>query len=387
MENISSQSFSLFLSFSDFGIGLGFVMSFGQLSVRRKQRINYLLSLLFFSIACILLYLRAFAMGWVYDNPCWAYTVFPFIFLTAPVLRWIAISASEEKVDFSTREATLFAPFVVSIGIPWIPFLIGDYDLQKEIRRVYFFGENPGFGIWEICMGVSLAYVAFCLFLVVRKYWNIFQLETLKREKAIAILVFIVAVSFFHTVYSMAYLVFKSEWILKGISIGLVLYLIAAYWIGHRVPEFFQRVREIAIEEKVLQSRSQLEGVDLEALGAGLISLMEDSHIYRDENLSLSDLADELAFSIHQVSEYLNRILKKNFAQFVNEYRVKEAKELLLKDRDKTVLEIGMEVGFATKSSFHRAFTKYAGMTPGEWRQKKVPDYNIGRQSDENLLS
>ena len=57
---------------------------------------------------------------------------------------------------------------------------------------------------------------------------------------------------------------------------------------------------------------------------------------------------------------------------FVNEFRIKEAKSIL-KDPSKkefTVLEILYEVGFNSKSSFNTAFKKHTGLTPTQFRKK-----------------
>jgi AraC-like DNA-binding protein len=62
--------------------------------------------------------------------------------------------------------------------------------------------------------------------------------------------------------------------------------------------------------------------------------------------------------------------MDKNFYSVINEYRVKEAEELLLKD-DLNQLKIevlGEMVGFQSKSSFNACFKKVTGMTPSEYR-------------------
>lgn len=64
--------------------------------------------------------------------------------------------------------------------------------------------------------------------------------------------------------------------------------------------------------------------------------------------------------------------LNKHFFDFVNEYRIEKAKELLTHPERKeyTVLEILYEVGFNSKSSFNTAFKKRTGLTPTEYRRK-----------------
>ena len=53
-----------------------------------------------------------------------------------------------------------------------------------------------------------------------------------------------------------------------------------------------------------------------------------------------------------------------------NNYRINEAKKILVNEPDKTVLYVGLEVGFKSKSAFHINFTKIAGLTPTQYRQE-----------------
>ncbi|GBF37339.1 DNA-binding helix-turn-helix protein [Leptospira johnsonii] len=127
-------------------------------------------------------------------------------------------------------------------------------------------------------------------------------------------------------------------------------------------------LQEVSQAARQKYARSLLSGVNRHALRESLTQLMEKEKLYRDEKLGLADLADELALSTHQISELINQEMGKNFSAFVNDYRIKEACELLQKEPDRSILDIAFEVGFATKSSFHRAFQKHTGKTPSEFR-------------------
>ncbi|NTV84457.1 MAG: AraC family transcriptional regulator, partial [Bacteroidales bacterium] len=60
------------------------------------------------------------------------------------------------------------------------------------------------------------------------------------------------------------------------------------------------------------------------------------------------------------------------FYGVINEYRIKEAEELLLKDslNQMKIEVLGEMVGFQSKSSFNACFKKVTGMTPSEFRMK-----------------
>ncbi|MCP5109156.1 MAG: helix-turn-helix domain-containing protein [bacterium] len=98
--------------------------------------------------------------------------------------------------------------------------------------------------------------------------------------------------------------------------------------------------------------------------------LMKVEKIYRDADLSLQVLAEKSSISTHLLSRILNDKLNKNFSEFVNSYRVEEAKKILAgpDGADKKIITVAFDVGFNTKVAFYNAFKKYTGMTPSQYR-------------------
>ncbi len=103
-----------------------------------------------------------------------------------------------------------------------------------------------------------------------------------------------------------------------------------------------------------------------------LEQLMKEKQVFRNPNLKLQDLAQELRLSPHQLSQFLNESLGKNFTQFINEYRIVEACKLLKTDTLLSIEGIGDEVGFNSKSTFFSTFKKIKGVTPAKHRQHIV---------------
>lgn len=112
----------------------------------------------------------------------------------------------------------------------------------------------------------------------------------------------------------------------------------------------------------------------IDELAARIIALMETEKLYQETELTLQDLADKLASPTHQVSQAINEGLKKNFYDLVNSYRVAEAKRLLLEpgNRNYTILSVGFEAGFNSKTTFNTVFKKFTGLTPSEFREKEM---------------
>jgi len=108
-------------------------------------------------------------------------------------------------------------------------------------------------------------------------------------------------------------------------------------------------------------------------INSKLILLMEQDKLFLEPELTLQQLAEKLQYPTYQVSQAINEGLKKNFYDLVNGYRVEEAKCLLhdSKNSNYTILSIGFEAGFNSKTTFNTVFKKFTGFTPTEFRDKQ----------------
>ncbi|MDP9075785.1 MAG: helix-turn-helix domain-containing protein [Bacteroidota bacterium] len=118
--------------------------------------------------------------------------------------------------------------------------------------------------------------------------------------------------------------------------------------------------------------KKRLTDEQLDQLKIKLLQLMENERLYLDNELSLPQLAREMAVSAHDVSYLLNEGFGKNFFQFINAYRVEEARQLMLseKHRHLNMLGIAYSAGFNSKTTFNAAFKKETGMSPSQFLQQ-----------------
>ncbi|MFT3933975.1 MAG: ABC transporter permease [Chitinophagaceae bacterium] len=107
---------------------------------------------------------------------------------------------------------------------------------------------------------------------------------------------------------------------------------------------------------------------------------------YQDPELTLQSLASLIGWPPHELSRVINTGIKKNFADFINAYRVAEVIEEMQEPSCDhiTLLGLAWGAGFNAKSSFNRVFKEMTGRTPLEYKnalKKGVPDYKMGRRT------
>ncbi len=103
-----------------------------------------------------------------------------------------------------------------------------------------------------------------------------------------------------------------------------------------------------------------------------LLKLIKEEKPFLDPDLSAVKLAESLGISKKHLSQVINQQFHLNFKNFINKYRVEEAKKKLLDPREQqfVIFKIALDVGFNSKSVFNEAFKKFTGMSPSEYRKK-----------------
>jgi AraC-like DNA-binding protein len=88
-------------------------------------------------------------------------------------------------------------------------------------------------------------------------------------------------------------------------------------------------------------------------------------------NFNIEDIADELNTNTRYLSQVINETYQMNFFNYINQFRIEEAKVILQSSKsDKYTIEgIAKMVGFNSKSSFNGAFKKTTGFTPSEFKK------------------
>ncbi len=118
--------------------------------------------------------------------------------------------------------------------------------------------------------------------------------------------------------------------------------------------------------EQLLEYKSRLE------------EIMQVQQAFLTPNLTLPKLAETVSCSVNHLSQVINAGFGMSFFDYLNQYRIQHAKELLaeLNGQSNAILNIAFTVGFNSNSAFYAAFKKCVGKTPAQYRRAKLTSHH-----------
>jgi len=124
---------------------------------------------------------------------------------------------------------------------------------------------------------------------------------------------------------------------------------------------------------KVKYQTSSLKEEEMDVIYRRIQQCFSDEHIFLNPDLKVHHLAQKIGVTTHNISQTINSKAQKPFYDFVNAYRVNHLKELLADPDNQqfTVLGLGMDSGFSSKTSLNRIFKQHTGMSPGEYKKRQ----------------
>ncbi|WP_350290385.1 helix-turn-helix domain-containing protein [uncultured Croceitalea sp.] len=152
---------------------------------------------------------------------------------------------------------------------------------------------------------------------------------------------------------------------------------ILIYWVAYQA--FFQyrllkdriKLRQLIQKDKFKSDDLSIEFTPKTKLTYQEFALyVKENNSFLNPHLSLESLAAELSIGVSTLSKVVNS-KEENFSDFINSHRIEAAKKFLtIADFDNyTIVAIGLECGFNSKSTFYNAFKKSTGKTPSEFRK------------------
>lgn len=143
---------------------------------------------------------------------------------------------------------------------------------------------------------------------------------------------------------------------------------------GKLSPQIYQ-LRNLEDAPELENNPIQEEDVKhLKSVAQKVVHVLESEKIFREEGLSIKEVADKIEERPYIVSQAINLCLGKNFFELVNGYRVEESKSLMLDEKlnHLSMIGIAFEAGFSSKTAFNTAFKKHTGMTPSQFKKEAI---------------
>ena len=248
----------------------------------------------------------------------------------------------KEKID-SRKDVLLLVSLLVAISLIGIAF---PYQQNPEIWNTYIVQGIYVIWVLFLVLGLLISYP------VVLKSYDSDKVRNNRNYVLGIIFTFI----FITLTYQLALFI--------GITYiwGALIFTFSFYYLSYRV--LFNK--HGAVPKALF--RNPPTGEDLLA---SLASIMKEQKPYKKQGLKLEELATISQTSKHELSKVLNENYGKGFARYVQEYRVLEAKELIMSHHHLSLEGIGHEAGFKSKSSFFEAFKKITGTTPAAFRKER----------------
>jgi len=147
------------------------------------------------------------------------------------------------------------------------------------------------------------------------------------------------------------------------------------------IPVQTQDLEPVLIEEtygqlsatKKKYSKSGLSAEASVELHENLTQLVNSEKIFKQSDLTLTELAKRLGTHPNYLSQVINEKEGKNFYDYINQLRTEEFKKIVASPGNQkfTLLSLAFECGFNSKSSFNKYFKKVTGLSPSEYLKQK----------------
>jgi AraC-like DNA-binding protein len=369
-------SFQLLAALNLLGVAQALLLAAVLLSVQRGNRTaNRLLAALLIAIAISVGGDTLSNMRSVLVSPHLRKIQTPFYFLGAPLLfLYIRVLISRQSV-FDKKNFLHFIPFGLCV-LYLLPFYIQSGEAKLQHLSTY---DRPSWYIVRSALLIFqfLVYLTLIVSTIVA-YSRRVKDQPSPADRAILyqvrflVMVFLALWVFgvLHYILTIRYPSYDNAVTDLLVPVCLSAFVYALGYIGLRKPEAVTGMDDPPPPSKKYEkSTLTLERGD--AYLKRLLELMEKERPYTDGDLTLQKLAKTLAISPHHLSQMINEQLNQNFFDFVNLYRIGEAKRMLRDPARKhfSILTISEEVGFNSKSAFNTAFKKHVNMTPSEFRK------------------
>lgn len=302
-----------------------------------------------------------------------------FNFLYGPLLYFYVLDILYPQREWKTADLVHLLPFVVFVFWMMPFYLQSGAEKAAYLQQVPKLSDEAGLSMGTLILvtvksGFMIGYSTAVFYLIYQKrnrfgkfIFNDFPRATYRwlTITGISFVGYIISyVSYFVLVETID---FQIEYDYM-ISFAMSFFIFGIGYMALLKPVYL----EMAHNGKTKYDSSSLSFEDSEQYLEKLLEHMSREKPYLDGDLKLADLADQLSISSHHLSQVINERLDKNFFEFINTYRIEEAKKILNdpEKKDFKILRVAFESGFNNKTTFNNAFKNEVGTTPSKFRKR-----------------
>jgi AraC-like DNA-binding protein len=296
----------------------------------------------------------------------------PLPFLAIPLIFLYVRALTAKAPSFPRREFLHFTPFALCCA-----YLLPYYLQSRDAKLAYLISEyyNPSLGPWYYVRS-AFVIVQAGLYLTLSVLTILAFVKKSRRPSSSVDRAVIFQIRFFVTGFLILFAVGVLRYLFDHtartnllVPLGASMLIYALGYVSFRNPQVLAHADEPPPAKKY--EWSSLTPETSERYLRRLLQSIEQEKLFLDAELTVAKLAEKLSIPPPHLSQIINERLKQNFVDFINTYRVEEAKRKLVDPikRHYTVLAIAEEAGFNSKSSFNTAFKKHTQMTPSEFRK------------------
>ncbi len=343
----------LLIILSSAGLLHGILFAFYLCFIKKKLKVSNLL------LAGMLLFM-AFRIGKSvllnFGNdlePTFIFIGLAFLLLIGPLLKEYVIVMTRVNYKIPHYFYLEFIPFLVVFIMSF--FITKNWfessNTNKEV--IILFGSTLIFIYLHFAFYI---YIARRIFKKVKKKYQ--EKSTTKSIKSIFAWLYILLIGF--SLIWISYILNIIEDTVPYI-VGPIVYSIIIYFLSYKA--YVLKVTDL--DGDVFKEN------DDTSLFKRISDLVINDTLYLEPDISLARLSKLLGTSPQKVSKTINQYAHQNFNDFINYYRIQEAKQQLVDDTKKnfTISSIAFDTGFSSLSSFNSAFKKFEAMTPSAYRK------------------
>lgn len=295
------------------------------------------------------------------------YLYFEFISMIAPIQYFYVQSLVSPDFQPNKKSWIHFLTFGLILLLHGV-FLL----LNLEIRFYEQMVAIPVFLVSYYYLQLSFSHLHryHSILLLTRSNVKRFDLEWLKIELLILIFFFLTlgieSVSFYFDLGWIYPFVILLSFLSLLLFIGILTFKSLRF--PYYSPNITEQEEEVLQAQKIKYANSKISISESKALFEELYKLVKEQKLYKEFGFSLSQLAQLMNLNQSETSRIINENAKINFNDFINQFRVKEAKQLLQQHPDWLIKEVMYESGFQSTSTFNSVFKKVTGKSPSSFR-------------------